>query len=197
MTNALNVCLFAGRVSSDPQIQTINGGPNGSFEKARFSIAVDRALTQQQRDAAKNGDTSVKTCDFIDVEAVGNVVGSLVKPYIVKGKGVIVKTHYESFQYTDQQSGQTKYGHKFIIDDINFAPQDSKALQGNNGGNNNGGYQQQGNGYQQQGNQYNNNGYNNNNYNRNNGNNGYQQNNNSYQQNNQGFAMFDDAAQPF
>lgn len=197
MGNAANLCHFAGRVSKDPEIKQYQGN-NGQFSKARFSIAVDRALTAEQRNAVRNamnaGQTSdIQTCDFIDLEATGAMVDKIIAPYCVKGKACLVTCHYNSYSYTDQQTGQKKYGHSFIVDDITFAPQDAKGLQ-NNG---NGGQQQQG-GYQQ------------NNYQQPQGNyqqNNYQQNNYQQQQapqNNQrnnaalsGFAMFDDNDQPF
>jgi single-strand DNA-binding protein len=187
MANASNKCHFVGRVVKDPDISTVQGGPNGSFEKARFSIAVNRSLSTQQRQAVKNGDTSIKTCDFVDCEAIGNVVTNLIKPYIIKGKAVVVVAHYEQFEYQDKNSGEKKYGHKFIVDDIDFATQDSKDVANNNNGGGNGNY----NGGN---NNYNNSGYNNGNYNNNNyGNNNRQQ--QPPQQN--GFAMFDDSDQPF
>ena len=183
--NAVNSCTFAGRLSKDPDIKQYNG-PTGPFSKARFSVAVDRNLTSEQRNAAKT-DNSIKTCDFVDFEATGPVVDKLIGPYLKKGKAVLIHCHYNTFEYNDQQTGQKKYAHNFIVDEIAFAPQDAKALsEGGNAGNN----YQQNNSYQQ----------NNGGYQQNNG--GYQQNNN--QQNNQprnnnlnGFAMFDDNDQPF
>ena len=188
MTNAENVCVFSGRVSSDPQYATHQGQNGQPFESVKFSIAVNRALTSQQRQAAKN-DPSIVTADFVNLEASGSVVTSLIKPYVVKGKAIIVRTHYNTWKGTNQQTGQTTYGHSFVIDEISFAPQDAQYL--NNGGGGNGGGA--GGGYQQNNNNYNNNYQ----QNQNRGNGGYQQNNPAPQQQNAGFAMFDDDTQPF
>ena len=65
MFNLANCCFFEGRISRDPQFSQVqmgigqNGQPN-MVDKALFSIAVDRALSSQQRQKAKNGDQSIK-----------------------------------------------------------------------------------------------------------------------------------------
>lgn len=184
MFNLANCCIFEGRISRDPQFSQVqmgvgqNGQPN-MVDKALFSIAVDRALSSQQRQKAKNGDQSIKTADFIPCSLLGAQVATL-RQYFPKGKAIKVVGHYTEYQTTDQQTGQTKYGHIFEIDNIGFTVADSKNVQ-NGGGQtqNNGGYQQTNN-YQQ--------------------NNGYQnqqpaQNYNQQPQNN--FAMFDESESPF
>lgn len=187
MQNAKNSCKFIGRMAKDIDVQTIQGGANGSFKKGRFSIAVDRALSADERQKVKNGDTSIQTCDFIECEVTGdNLIDKLISPFMPKGKAVVVDCHYQQYTYNDKNSGEKRYGHKFIVDAIDFVTQDAKDLANNNGGNGNGGN----NGY----NNYGNNGYNNNNY----GNNNYGNNNRQQQPpQNSGFAMFDDTDQPF
>ena len=179
MFNLANCCFFEGRISRDPQFSQVqmgvgqNGQPN-MVDKALFSIAVDRALSSQQRQKAKNGDQSIKTVDFIPCSLIGAQVATL-RQYFPKGKAIKVVGHYTEYQTTDQQTGQTKYGHIFEIDNIGFTIADSKNIQ-NGGGqaqNNNGGYQQNNGGYSQQ----------------------YTQNFNQQPQNN--FAMFDESESPF
>ena len=185
MFNLANCCFFEGRISRDPQFSQVqmgvgqNGQPN-MVDKALFSIAVDRALSSQQRQKAKNGDQSIKTADFIPCSLIGAQVATL-RQYFPKGKAIKVVGHYTEYQTTDQQTGQTKYGHIFEIDNIGFTIADSKNVQ-NAGGqsqNNNGGYQQNNNGYQQ------NNGYN------------QQSAQNFNQQPQNNFAMFDVSESPF
>ena len=75
MFNLANCCFFEGRISRDPQFSQVqmgvgqNGQPN-MVDKALFSIAVDRALSSQQRQKAKNGDQSIKTVDFISCSLI-------------------------------------------------------------------------------------------------------------------------------
>lgn len=188
MFNLANCCFFEGRISRDPQFSQVqmgigqNGQPN-MVDKALFSIAVDRALSSQQRQKAKNGDQSIKTADFIPCSLIGAQVATL-RQYFPKGKAIKVVGHYTEYQTTDQQTGQTKYGHIFEIDNIGFTIADSKNVQ-NGGGqsqNNNGGYQQNNNGGYQQ----NNGGYNN-----------QQSAQNFNQQPQNNFAMFDESESPF
>ena len=193
MMNPSNLCIFEGRVSRDPQISQVqmgldqNGQPN-MVDKALFSIAVDRALSTQQRNKVKGGDTSIKTADFIPCSLLGAQVATL-RQYFPKGKAIRVIGHYTEYQTTDQQTGQTKYGHMFEIDNISFTIADAKNLQNNNQQapqQNN--YQQPQNNYQQPQNNYQQP-------------QGYQQAPpQNYQQapaQNNNFAMFDESASPF
>lgn len=155
MLNSSNICIFEGRMVRDPQYSTVQMGIDQQtgqprqVEKAMFTIAVDRALSSAQRQKAKSGDKSIKTADFIPCSLLGGQVGVL-RQYFPVGKGIRVIGHYTEYQTTDQQTGQTKYGHIFELDEINFTIQDSKNLQNNNGQQQNGGYQQaQNQGYQQ------------------------------------------------
>lgn len=181
MVNSANLCIFEGRMAKDPQFSTIQIGSD-TVQKAMFSIAVDRALTSAQRQKAKNGDQSIKTCDFIQFSLLGPQVDTL-RQYFPKGKSIRIMARYTTYQTKDQQSGQTQYGHIFEVDNIGFTVQDSKNIQGQDGGQQNSYQQQQNNGYQQQ---------------------NYQQQqyqNNNYQQQQQqpqsNFAMFDEAESPF
>lgn len=190
-SNPLNNCEFIGRVAKIQQPTQVQMGTNqqgqpNMVDKIMFTLAVDRALSSAQRQKVRNGDQSIKTTDFVPLSATGAVVNNIIVPYCPVGKSIVVKAHYTEYQTKDQQTGQTKYGHIFEVDDIGFTPQDSKNLQQNGGNANNGGS----------------NSYGNNNH----GNNGYQQpQNNSFNQqahqmqpsNNSNFAMFDDAQMPF
>ena len=183
--NTANLCIFEGRIARDPQYSSFNvNTQNGqqTVEKALFTIAVDRVLTQAQRQKVKAGDNSIKTTDFIPCSLVGAQV-SILRQFFFKGKGIRVVGHYSEYQTKDQQTGETKYGHNFEIDSIGFCIQDPKQQ---------GDAQQQNNGYN---NEY---GQNNNGYNQNN--NGYTQNNNAQVPNNSNnvkFTMFDANSTPF
>lgn len=132
MVNVSNLCIFEGRISREPQYSTVQIGQD-TVQKALFSIAVDRALSSAQRQKARNGDQSIKTCDFIPCSLLGAQVDTL-RQYCPVGKAVKVIGHYTEYQTKDQQTGQTKYGHMFELDHIGFVTQDSKNLQQNQGG---------------------------------------------------------------
>lgn len=184
MINPANICIFEGRMTRDPQCSTVQMGQD-SVEKALFTVAVDRALSSAQRQKVKNGDKSIKTTDFVPCSLLGAQVATL-KQYFPVGKSIRVMGHYTEYQTTDNQTGQTKYGHIFEVDNISFTVQDSKNLQNQ---------QQNGGGYQQAPQQ------------------NYQQPQNNYQQAPQqnyqqpqqyqqapqqgGFAMFDEGESPF
>ena len=138
MINPSNMCMFEGRIVRDPQCSNVKIGQD-NVEKALFTIAVDRALSSTQRQKVKNGDQSVKTTDFIPCSLLGGQVATL-KQYFPVGKAIKVVGRYTEYQTKDHQTGQTKYGHIFEIDNIAFTTQDSRNLQQNNTQQNN--YQQ-------------------------------------------------------
>lgn len=190
MGNVNNQCSFEGRIVRDIDYSsfTVND-QNGQRQvsKARFSIAVDRPLSKQQRQAAQNPNSNIKTADFIPLSATGAIVDNILKPFFYRGKGIHVSCHYTEWQTKDQQTGQTKYGHSFEIDDIGFCIQDPKNANdnNNNGANNGGGGNQNYGGGQNYG-----------------GSNNNTNQNHSQQQaqaaaQNAGFSMFDEDSQPF
>lgn len=191
MINLSNLCYFEGRVAKHNQFSTVQIGQD-TVEKAIFSVAVDRALTSNQRQKAKN-DQSVQTADFVTCSLLGNQVATL-KQYFPVGKAIKVLGHYTTYQTTDQQSGQTKYNHIFEVDAIGFTVQDSKNLQQNQGQQQasqqnyqqppNNTYQQAQGGYQQPSYQQAQGGY-------------QQAHQQQYQQAQGGFAMFDESESPF
>lgn len=178
MGNVNNQCSFEGRITRDIDYSTFNvpdeNGGQRQVSKARFTIAVDRALSKQQRQAAQNN-SSIKTADFIPLSVTGPMVDNILKPFFFKGKGIHVSCHYTEWQTKDQQTGETKYGHSFEVDDIGFCIQDPKNSNNGNAGNQN---QSSGQGYSQPTQQPNNN-------------------NQQPQQPNAGFSMFDEENQPF
>jgi single-stranded DNA-binding protein len=136
-------------------------GQNGEYKTIMFSLAVDRNLTKEQKAKAKN-DSSIQTVDFIPLSASNSKIVDFIEQWMPVGRAAIVDCHYETYKKTNQQTGQTEYGHTFRVDSINFSVADAKSLQNNANGNN----------------------YNNNNHNN--------SNNNSGNNSNNGFSMFDE-----
>lgn len=134
IVNGNNLCIFEGRLVRDPQISSVQiNGQN--VDKALFTIAVERALSSNQRQKAKT-DSSVKTVDFVPCSLLGAGV-SVLSNFFSQGKAIKVVGHYTEWQSTDPQTGQKKYGHIFEVDTINFVVQDSKNSQQNSGNANN------------------------------------------------------------
>lgn len=134
MENAYNYCRFEGRIASK-QSPVVRQGNNGEYKTLMFSVAVDRNLTKDQRQKAKN-DNSVKTCDFVPLSASGAVV-DFIEQYFPVGKACIITAHYETYEKVNNQTGQKEYGHTFRVDSINFTINDSKNVQNNSSSNNN------------------------------------------------------------
>lgn len=133
--SANNNCNFLGRLTKDPIVTTVNAGGN-SFNKANFSIAVDKKLSANERQRKKNGE-DVKSAYFINMEASGKLA-DVIAQYFSKGSPIAIRGYYDEYSYTDSTSGDKRYGHKFIVEDFNFVPSDNS--QG--GGGNSGNYQQ-------------------------------------------------------
>lgn len=147
--NTSNLCIFEGRISKDPEYSTINGA-NGPLEKVTFDIAVDRAMSSAQKQAAQANNQA--TADFVHCQMISNPNNqnnriNTFKQWFQKGKAIKVVCHYSQYTYVDNQSGQKKYGHQFDVDDFGFTIADSQALSNNN--NQQQQYAQPNNGYQQ------------------------------------------------
>ena len=135
--NSKNFCQFEGRIAKEPVYSTINTA-NGVVEKAMFTLAVDRELTQAQRQAVKGGDKSIPTCDFISFSLVGSYVNTL-RNYFPVGKAAHILAHFSTYTTTNQQTGQQEYKYIFNVDKMDFVVQDSQKISNNP---NNNGYQQ-------------------------------------------------------
>ena len=130
MINPHNLATFEGRIARDPQISTVTMGQE-QVKIAMFTLAVERALSSAQRQKVKNGDKSIKTADFIPCSATGGSA-EIIEKFCPVGKAITITAHYVEYQTTDGSTGQTVYRHIFEIDNIAFATQDAKSLQGNN-----------------------------------------------------------------
>ncbi len=134
MSNTYNSCRFIGRIAKVNQVNT-RQGQNGEYKTVMFTLAVNRSLSKDQRDKAKN-DSSIQTADFIPLSASGKIV-DFIEDWMPVGRAAIVDCHYETYKKTNQQTGQTEYGHTFRVDSIDFSVADAKSLQGNTNANNN------------------------------------------------------------
>lgn len=102
----MNVVTQLGRLTRTPEFNS-GKSTNGDWSVARFTIAVDKGLSSNARQQAKqNGDP---TAFFFDVVAFGDLVDFLKKadsegnPYIDKGSLVGVTGRLEQNKYTNDQ----------------------------------------------------------------------------------------------
>lgn len=133
--NTKNMCFFQGRVAK-VNITTKNGN-TGPYKNARFSIAVDRQLSKDERARART-DSSIKTADFVWLSCNGSLA-EMIEKYFPVGKSINVCAQYATFEKVNGQTGQKEYGSSFNVVSVDFVTQDKKDLTNNNGG---GGYQQ-------------------------------------------------------
>ena len=112
--NDLDVCLFTGRLTKDPEIKTVS---NGKLV-ASFTLAVNKM--------ALNGE---KSANFVNAKAFGKWAEHLQK-YWHKGMKMVIRCEYQSGSYTNKE-GKTVYTNDFIVSDIGFA--ESKKTSESNG----------------------------------------------------------------
>lgn len=141
--NLNNQCVFEGRLVKEVEYSTING-KNGAVPKVKFTIAVDKVMTKQQRDYAKNNNQP--TSDFVPCECIGPKA-DFINNYFKKGSAIKLVAAFRSYSY-DAQDGTKKYAYSFDVVDAGFVTADYSDANGNgnnngagnnNGGNNNGG----------------------------------------------------------
>ena len=136
MLNSNNLCVFEGRMVSDPKMGTVNWntkeGPK-SMTKAEFTLAVDKKMTSQQKKADQ--DAGKPTADFPRFTVIGPKA-DFVGNYLGKGKACKVVGSFETTSWTDGQ-GQKQYGWQFAVEDISFTVSDAGAGAGGNNNNNN------------------------------------------------------------
>ena len=140
--NINNTCNFEGRLVKDPELSYIPTKDGKGLAKTKFTIAVDKNMTKQQKDAAKLANQP--TSDFIPCELVGPRAETFAQ-WFKKGKPVKVSTCFRSYSY-DAKDGTKKYAYSFDVVDFGFVVADYSDASGanNNGGNAgyNGGFNQ-------------------------------------------------------
>lgn len=123
----MNKIILMGRLVKDPEMRTVNGGPNGSFQVTRFTLAVDRPKSKGQKQSE---------ADFINCEASGTRGENIVK-YLGKGRKILIYGNWRTGSYTSQ-TGAKVYTNICNVQEWEFA--DSNPSQN---GNQQGGYRNQ------------------------------------------------------
>ena len=107
-----NICVFCGRATKDAEVTYTQGDKPMCI--AKFGLAVDR----RGRD---------RGADFPNMIAFGKI-GEFCEKYVKKGTKVVIRSHYQSGNYTNRD-GVKVYTHDFIVDDIEFAESKAAASQ--------------------------------------------------------------------
>ena len=103
----LNVCVFVGRLTADPESEMTSGGKS----KTKFRIAVNRSF----RDL--NGDLT-EEATFLPVSCYGKQADNIAK-YMRKGSPVSVSGRLRTYSFTGKD-GETVRGFEIVANDVGF-----------------------------------------------------------------------------
>ena len=117
----MNRVELVGRLTRDPELRTSTSG----LAVVRFSIAVDRRISREDRDAGK------QSADFINIVAFGKQ-GETIARYLTKGRQIALEGRIQTGSY-DAQDGTKRYTTEVVLDSFDF-------IGGNNDSNANSSY---------------------------------------------------------
>ena len=126
--NLDNFCCFTGRLIKDPEITQKNSNNGQAYSEVKFTIAVKRQLTQQQKQSKQQGG-QIKDSDFVSCVAYGGIA-DMISKYFCKGKPIRVLGSYKESTIDDQATGTKKFWHTFVISDVTFTISDNTQNQG-------------------------------------------------------------------
>jgi len=113
----MNKVILLGRLTKDPEVRYSQGA--NSMAVARFSIAVNRRIKHEGEPEA----------DFFSCTAFRKQA-EFVEKYLRKGIKIVVTGRIQNENYTNKD-GQTVYGVKIMVEELEFA--ESKSAAGNQG----------------------------------------------------------------
>ena len=100
----MNQVSLVGRLTRDPELRYTQGGT----AYCRFTLAVDRGLSKEKREEAK--EKGLPTADFISCQAWGKTA-EIISNYVAKG-------HLFSISGTIQTGRYEKDGHTVYTTDV-------------------------------------------------------------------------------
>jgi single-strand DNA-binding protein len=100
----VNVCLFAGRLAQDPELNYLDGGQ----AVARFALAIQRVYKQE------------KITEFLDFQAWGKTAEFFTQ-HFHKGDPCIVHSSARVDKWKSKE-GENRRKVVFNVDRVNFAP---------------------------------------------------------------------------
>ena len=102
----MNKVILLGRLTRDPEVRYSQG--ENSMAIARYSLAVDRRVKQDNSDSA----------DFINCIAFGRN-GEFAEKYLRKGTKIAVSGRIQTGKYTDRD-GKTIYTTDVVVEEHDF-----------------------------------------------------------------------------
>lgn len=102
----MNKVILLGRLTRDPEVRYSQG--ENSMAIARYSLAVDRRVKQDNSDSA----------DFINCIAFGRN-GEFAEKYLRKGMKIAVSGRIQTGKYTDRD-GKTIYTTDVVVEEHDF-----------------------------------------------------------------------------
>ena len=104
----MNRVQLIGRLTRDPELRTTAS----NLAVSSFSIAVDRRISREDREAGK------QSADFINVVVFGKPAENLAR-YMSKGRQIAVEGRIQTRNY-DAQDGTKRYVTEVICDNVTF-----------------------------------------------------------------------------
>lgn len=109
----MNNIKLMGRLTKDVDLRLSTSG-NENHAVAKFTLAVDRNMSKEQREKAEN--SKKPTADFVPCVVFGKR-GMKIGDYIGKGNRVIVDGRLQLDKFTDKD-GNTVYTTQVVADNI-------------------------------------------------------------------------------
>lgn len=110
----INKLVIVGRLTRD-----CGSDPNGrDFTYTQGGMCIARVSIAVNRSQKQNGQW-VDVANFFDVTIFGKTAENL-KPYLVKGRQIVVSGHLQQERWTDQ-NGQNKSKISIVADDVQLA----------------------------------------------------------------------------
>lgn len=119
----MNQVGLVGRLTRDPELRYTQGGT----AHCRFTLAVDRGLSKEKREEAK--EKGLPTADFISCQAWGKTA-ELIANYLGKGRQVGLEGYIRTGSYTNKD-GQRVYTTDVNVYKIHFISDGAKRGQEN------------------------------------------------------------------
>lgn len=107
----MNQVSLVGRLTRDPELRYTQGGT----AYCRFTLAVDRGLSKEKREEAKEKD--LPTADFISCQAWGKTA-EIISNYVGKGHLFSISGTIQTGRY--DKDGQTIYTTDVVVRSFDF-----------------------------------------------------------------------------
>ncbi|MDO5026750.1 MAG: single-stranded DNA-binding protein [Tissierellia bacterium] len=110
----MNNVILMGRLTRDPELRYLQGGSGGAV--ARFTIAVDKALSREKRQEMESRNQA--TADFINIVVWGKLAENVAR-FTQKGKRVLVTGRIQTGFY-DDKDGKRVYTTDVVASGVEF-----------------------------------------------------------------------------